>query len=90
MRNAIQSVFALRRGARPLTRWVRKSVASILKPWQHRQALRQRHLSELAPVRLETVGGNGPLPTINLDSSAALLDLMELPQSDAGQHIPWF
>lgn len=33
--------------------------------------------AKAVPVRLPTVGGNGVRPGVNLDSNAALLDLME-------------
>ncbi len=43
-----------------------------------RQALARRpDDSPRKPVRLTTVGGRGPLPGVDLDDSAALLDLME-------------
>lgn len=43
-----------------------------------RQHLSQRHqLTEREPVRLKTVDGNGPLPGVDLDDSASLLELME-------------
>ena len=38
----------------------------------HRKMSRQR-----APIRLKTDSGNGLLPGIDLDNSAALLDVME-------------
>lgn len=46
------------------------------------QALRQflaqqLKVGEREPVRLKTVGGRGLQPGVNLDNSAALLDLMD-------------
>ena len=37
----------------------------------------QQQLAAREPVRLNTVGGNGLLPGVDLDDSAALLALME-------------
>ncbi len=37
----------------------------------------QQPEAKRAPVRLRTVGGNGLLPGVDLDDSAALLDLMD-------------
>lgn len=43
-----------------------------------RQALaRRRDSAEQKPVRLKTVGGNGPQPGVDLDNTAELLDMME-------------
>jgi hypothetical protein len=43
-----------------------------------RERLARRHTSaECAPTRLPTVTGQGPLPGVDLDSSANLRDLMD-------------
>jgi hypothetical protein len=43
-----------------------------------RESLARKHDSQQRePARLVTVGGNGILPGVDLDDSAALLDLME-------------
>lgn len=45
-----------------------------------RESLARKHDSEQRQtVQLPTFGGQGPLPGVDLDDSAALLDLMESP-----------
>jgi len=46
-----------------------------------RQALGRRRIStRAAPVKLTTFGTSGPQPGVDLDDSAALLDLMDAPR----------
>lgn len=42
-----------------------------------RESLARRGAAELPPVHLTTFHGDGLLPGVDLDSSAALLDVME-------------
>ena len=42
-----------------------------------RQALARRQKSGRRPLKFTTFGGNGPLPGVDLDDSAGLLDRME-------------
>jgi hypothetical protein len=43
------------------------------------EALKARARADLGPVELTTVRGRGTLPGVDLDNSAALLDIMEGP-----------
>lgn len=42
-----------------------------------RESLARRRQPPRQPVTLTTVGGRGPLPGVDLDDSASLLDLMD-------------
>ena len=46
-----------------------------------REVLNRQPRPRRGNIELTTVGGNGPLPGVDLDDSAALLDLMD--QADA-------
>jgi hypothetical protein len=59
---------ALRRG---------KSLTSIIEDSLRESLSRQRSSGQREPVRLITFRGKGLLPGVDLDDSAALLDVME-------------
>jgi hypothetical protein len=48
-----------------------------------RERLARREERSSKPVRVTTFGGSGLQPGVDLDDSAALLDLMERPDVDA-------
>jgi hypothetical protein len=48
-----------------------------------RERLARREERSSQPVRVTTFGGSGLQPGVDLDDSAALLDLMERPDVDA-------
>jgi hypothetical protein len=48
-----------------------------------RERLARREERPSKPVRVTTFGGSGLQPGVDLDDSAALLDLMERPDADA-------
>lgn len=60
-----------------------KSLTSVIEDALRESLARQRGSGQREPVRLITVGGKGLLPGVDLDDSAALLDVME---SSDGPH----
>jgi hypothetical protein len=54
-----------------------KSLTAVIEDALREVLARQQTHAGRAPVRLTTVSGRGPLPGVDLDDSAALLDLME-------------
>ena len=54
-----------------------KSLTKTIEEALRESLSRQRKSGEREPVRLVTFSGNGLLPGVDLDDSAALLDLME-------------
>ncbi len=58
-----------------------RSLTSIIEDALRELLARQKNLAERSPVRLTTVSGNGLVPGVDLDDSAALLDLMEAPDA---------
>lgn len=55
----------------------KKSLTAIIEDALRASLARQRNAGQRMPVKLVTFGGNGLLPGVDLDDSAALLDLME-------------
>jgi len=55
----------------------KKSLTAIIEDALRASLARQRKASRRAPVQLVTCSGQGLLPGVDLDDSAALLDLME-------------
>ena len=56
-----------------------KSLTSVIEDALRESLSRQRDSGQREPVRLITYGGKGVLPGVDLDDSAALLDVMESP-----------
>lgn len=54
-----------------------KSLTAVIEDALRESLSRQRGSGQREPVRLITFGGKGLLPCVDLDDSAALLDLME-------------
>jgi hypothetical protein len=53
------------------------TLTAIIEDALRESLARQRDSQQREPVRLVTFGGQGLLPGVDLDDSAALLDLME-------------
>ena len=54
-----------------------RTLTAVIEDALREMMSRQQQGAKRAPVRLRTVGGNGLLPGVDLDESAALLDLMD-------------
>jgi hypothetical protein len=54
-----------------------QTLTSIIEDALRQMLARQKQLADRPPVELITVSGNGPQPGVDLDDSAALLDLMD-------------
>ena len=54
-----------------------RTLTSLIEDALRQMLAQQQSIAERQPVRLTTVQGNGPLPGVDLDDSAVLLDLME-------------
>ena len=54
-----------------------RSLTSIVEDALREMLARSTKTGERSPVRLTTVSGNGLMPGVDLDDSAALLDIME-------------
>lgn len=54
-----------------------KTLTSVIEDALRQMLDQNKKASEREPVRLFTVHGNGTLPGVDLDDSAALLELME-------------
>lgn len=77
MRTTIRIDDQLLREAKQLAARSGKSLTSIIEDALRETLSRQRGLGQREPIRLITVGGSGLLPGVDLDDSAALLDVME-------------
>ena len=77
MRTTIRIDDQLLREAKELAARSGKSLTSIIEDALRETMSRQRGSGQREPVRLVTVGGEGLLPGVDLDDSAALLELME-------------
>jgi hypothetical protein len=53
------------------------TLTAIIEDALRESLARQHHVQQREPVRLVTFGGQGLHPGVDLDDSAALLDLME-------------
>ena len=53
------------------------TLTAIIEDALRQMLARQEEAIRRQPVQLTTVDGNGPLPGIDLDDSAALLEMME-------------
>jgi len=54
-----------------------RTVSAVIEDALREMLSRQQQGAKGPPMRLRTVGGNGLLPGVDLDDSAALLDLMD-------------
>lgn len=54
-----------------------RTLTAVIEDALRQHLSQRRQLTEREPVRLKTVDGNGPLPGVDLDDSASLLELME-------------
>jgi hypothetical protein len=54
-----------------------RTLTAVIEDALRETLARQQQAAARPPVRLTTVSGNGVLPGVDLDDSAALLDLME-------------
>ena len=77
MRTTIRIDDQLLREAKLLASRTGKSLISVIEDALREVLARQREPWERRPVRLTTFTGRGPFPGVDLDDSAALLDLME-------------
>ena len=59
----------------------KKTVTAVIEEALRETVSRKKTMPPARPVRLTTVGGQGPLSGVDLDDTASLLDLMD--QSDA-------
>ena len=60
-----------------------KTLTSVIEDALRETLSRQRLLENRPPVKLTTVPGNGLQPGVDLDDSAALLELMEASNDSA-------
>lgn len=77
MRTTIRIDEQLLKEAKQLAVRSGKSLTSVIEDALRQSLSRQRASGEREPVRLITFGGNGLRPGVDLDDSAALLDMME-------------
>jgi len=60
-----------------------QTLTAIIEEALRQMLARRKHLAERSPVQLITVSGHGPQPGVDLDDSAALLDLMDSADASA-------
>ena len=77
MRTTIRIDEDLLREAKQLAARTGKSLTSIIEDALRESLSRQQDSGQREPVRLVTFSGKGLLPGVDLDDSAALLDVME-------------
>jgi len=77
MRTTIRIDDELLKEAKQFATKTGRSLTSVIEDAIREVLARQRGSGEKVPVRLTTVSGNGLLPGIDLDDSAALLELLE-------------
>jgi hypothetical protein len=63
--------------AKQLAAKTNRTLTAVIEDALRQHLAQEQALIEREPVRLKTVDGNGPLPGVDLDDSAALLELME-------------
>lgn len=63
--------------AKQIAAQTNRTLTSVIEDALRQHLAGQRELGERQPVRLTTVEGRGPLPGVDLDDSASLLDWME-------------
>ena len=77
MRTTIRIDEHLLKEAKQMAARNRKSLTSIIEDALRESLARQKKAEKRPPVRLVTFRGKGLLPGVDLDDSAALLDVME-------------
>jgi hypothetical protein len=77
MRTTIRIDDALLEDAKRLAARTGRSLTALVEDALREVLARQGEASQRAPVHLTTAGGRGVLPGVDLDDSAALVDLME-------------
>jgi post-segregation antitoxin (ccd killing protein) len=77
MRTTIRLDDELMTEAKQLATSTNRTLTAVIEDALRQFLAKQQQLEEREPVELITVDGNGPLPGVDLDDTAALLDLME-------------
>lgn len=77
MRTTIQLDDQLLREAKQVAAQTGRTLASVVEDALREALARRRHGRPRERIHLPTEGGGGLLPGVDLDNSAALLDLME-------------
>ena len=77
MRTTIRLDDQLLAEAKQLAARTGKTLTSVIEDALREMLTRQQKATERRPVRLPTASGNGLQPGVDLDDSAALLDLMD-------------
>ena len=77
MRTTIRIDEDLLKEAKRLAVQQHKSLTAVLEDALRESLSRKRSAAQREPVRLPTFNGKGLLPGVDLDDSAALVDLME-------------
>jgi hypothetical protein len=77
MRTTIRIDDALLAEAKSLAARTGRTLTAVIEDALREMVSRQKCADRRAPVRLTTVGGQGVLPGVELDDSAALLELMD-------------
>jgi K+-transporting ATPase c subunit len=62
-----------------------QTLTAIIEDSLRQMLARQQQMAQRPPVELITVSGNGLQPGVDLDDSAALLELMETADDPAGR-----
>jgi hypothetical protein len=83
MRTTIRLDEALLREAKQVAARTGRSLTAVIEDALREALARQAGAKPRPPVRLPTVAGQGAQPGVDLDDSAALLDLMEAPDDSA-------
>jgi hypothetical protein len=79
MRTTIRIDDALLREAKQLAARTGKSLTGLIEDALREAVMRQHSGVVREPVRLITAGGDGLRPGVDLDDSASLLEVMEMP-----------
>jgi hypothetical protein len=77
MRTTIRLDDQLLAEAKQLALRTGRTLTAVIEDALRQMLARQQQAAARLPVRLTTVSGNGTLPGVDLDNSAALLDLMD-------------
>jgi hypothetical protein len=77
MRTTIRIDDQLLAEAKQLAAQTDRSLTSVIEDALREMLARRKQTVKRHPVQLTTVSGNGLLPGVDLDDSAALLDLMD-------------
>lgn len=77
MRTTIRLDDKLLSQAKQVAAKTNRTLTSVIEDALRQHLAEEQAVAERDPVRLTTVDGKGTLPGVDLDDSAALLDLME-------------